>query len=289
MIHLANHHTHTSFSDGKTGPEAFLQKALTQNLISLGFSDHAPLPLKGLVGMKLEDLPVYSHLIDRLREQSAGRIQVYKSLEIDYLPGIMNVQSPHLRAVELDYTIGAVHYCGQFPDGTYWSFESGDDHFRKGVDEIYGGDIREAIRAYYSLIQEMVTHYPPDIVAHLDRIKKLNRDNCYFNENEIWYRQLVVDTLEKIAEKKIIMEINTKGIYKNETTDVYPSLWILEIANEMGIPTHLASDAHHPDDLQGAFDYGLKQLRKTGYAKTFIRLDNEWQDSTLINDRIFIY
>ncbi|MCB0665495.1 MAG: histidinol-phosphatase [Saprospiraceae bacterium] len=289
MIHLANHHSHTNFSDGHATPEQFVNKALDNNLVTLGFSDHAPIPVEGLVGMKLEDLPSYSLVIDRLRNQTQEDLQIYKSLEVDYIPGIINVDSPHIQSAGLDYILGAVHYVGQFADGSFWSFESGQEHFERGLHEIYSGDIREAISRYYELIREMLNLHTPDIVAHLDRIKKLNGENRYFNEKEKWYRELVTETLETIAAKNVIMEINTKGVYKNETSDTYPSFWILEIANELGIATHLASDAHHPDDLQGAFDFGLKQLKKAGYKKTFIRLDNEWQDSALIGDRIFIF
>ena len=66
----------------------------------------------------------------------------------------------------------------------------------------------------------MVNTKCPDIVAHLDRVKKLNSGNRYFDENERWYQEEVSLTLEAIASSGSIMEVNTKGFYNQETDDL---------------------------------------------------------------------
>jgi histidinol-phosphatase (PHP family) len=289
MVHLSNHHCHTLFSDGKTSPESFVKKALEENLVSLGFSDHAPIPNPGLTGMKAEALPDYQQVIARLRDTARDHLQIYKGLEVDYIPGVISVNSTHIVNANPDFTIGAVHYVDQFDDGTYWNFESGFRQFQRGVDEIFNGDIVVAVKRYYTLIREMVNDHRPDVVAHLDRIKKLNRRDRYFNENEKWYREEVIETLQAIARNKCILEVNTKGYYSGDSDDTYPSKWILEIANQLEIPVHLASDAHHPDHLRSGFDFGLKQLKAIGYKNTFVMLDHCWQDSNLIENRIYIF
>ncbi|MCB0685826.1 MAG: histidinol-phosphatase [Saprospiraceae bacterium] len=289
MLHLFNHHTHTNFSDGQDSLENFVRKAVHLNMITLGFSDHAPIPMTDLVGIAPDQLSVYSQRIDELKKQLENQIQIYKSLEVDYIPGLISVHNPHIVNANLDYTIGAVHYVDGFSDGSFWSFEKSQVIFEQGLEMIFHGDIRQLITRYYTLIDEMVNDHTPDVVAHLDRIKKWNKNNRYFDESEKWYRCILMTTLENIARKGIILEVNTKGFYKKETEDTYPSRWILEMANELKIPTHLASDAHQIDHLRGGFEFGLKQLQKVGYKRTFVMLDDQWQDSKLLEKRIYIY
>lgn len=277
----ANYHAHSHFSDGQHSPEVYLSNAISQGLKAYGFSDHAPILLEGFGMMSMDKLNDYLHEISRLQDEYGQRIQIYKGLEVDYIPNVINVNSPHIVAANLDYTIGAVHYVDYFEDGRPWGFEGADKNFQKGLNEIFKGDIRACVHRYYSLIREMVTQHCPDVVAHLDRIKKLNFDEKYFSEKEEWYREEVIKTLEIIAQSEAIMEINTKGYYKGETLDTYPGKWVLEIAHEMGIPIHLSSDAHHPDDITKGFDYGIEMMKNIGISFSKIFLYNEWLDDSI--------
>ncbi len=285
---LANHHSHTNFSDGSLEPEAYVQEAIKKNLLCYGFSDHAPIPASDQSLMRMEDLPAYLDRIDQIRMEVGDEIEIHKSLEVDYIPGVMGVSSAHVKAAQLDYTLGAVHYVGQLEDSAWWTFESDQQVFQRGIDEIYAGDIRQLIHAYYSQIRAMVELDCPDIVAHLDRIKKHNQESRYFDESAEWYRAEVLLTLEAIAAAGCIMEVNTKGYYKGEIDDMYPSRWVLEYAREMDIPVHLASDAHHPDVVVGGFRHGIRTLRQVGYRRTKIFLDRHWQDLALQRPRIYV-
>lgn len=271
-----NHHAHSCFSDGQLHPQDYVQEALLQALEGYGFADHAPIPGASISLMSLDDLNAYNLTIDQLKNDYGHRIRLYKALEVDYIPGLINVQSPHIQQANLDYTVGAVHYVDQLNDGTPWGFEASVEHFQRGISEAFGGDIQAAVCRYYALIREMVTDFPPDIVAHLDRIKKLNQQNRFFNEYDEWYRNEIIDTLEVIAEAGVIMEVNTKGYYNGEIDDMYPSGWILEIAHEMDIPVHLASDAHHPLNITKGFNYGAEILHKAGYRSLHVMGKKGW-------------
>ncbi|HMQ46412.1 MAG TPA: histidinol-phosphatase [Saprospiraceae bacterium] len=276
-MQFANHHAHSHFSDGRLSPEDYLQEALRQGLHTYGFSDHAPIPNATFGAMKLEKLSDYLQEIDRLKEQYRGKIEVYKSLEVDYIPGLISPGSAHIQAAQLDYTIGAVHFVGQFADGLYWGFEHSRPHFEKGVREIYGGDYQLAMQTYYGLIRTMVQEYRPTIVAHLDRIKKWNRNGEYYDENSDWYQAEVVATLELIAQSGAILEVNTKGYYSQETVEPYPGKWALAKAHEMNIPVHLSSDAHHPDNITKGFEFGAALLQEVGYNTYQVLLEGVWQ------------
>ena len=67
----------------------------------------------------------------------------------------------------------------------------------------------------------------------------------------------------------------------------YPGRWILEIALELGIPIHLASDAHHPNDILGGFEYASRMLSDVGYKNCSILHNGYWDDFSLIRPQIF--
>jgi histidinol-phosphatase (PHP family) len=288
MIQRFSHHCHTLFSDGKTTPEAFLVKAKEEKMLSLGFSDHAPIPPTDLTGIRIENLQNYLEEIERLKQQTGEDLQIYKGLEVDYIPGLICVNSGHIVNADLDYTLGAVHYVDHFNDGSHWGYESSHERFQKGVNEIFHGDVQAAVSRYYELIREMVRDHRPDIVAHLDRIKKLNTGSCYFDEQDKWYQEEVLATLELIAQQDCILEVNTKGYYKGECEDTYPGKWVLREANSLGISVHLASDAHHPEFLNGAFEHAAYQLKSIDYRSTKVLFDHAWQDCSLIEKRIHV-
>jgi histidinol-phosphatase (PHP family) len=286
-MQLANHHAHSHFSDGRLSPEDYLKNAIDQELLLYGFSDHAPIPDAGFGAMDIQDLPNYLQEVDRLKEQYGDRIQIYKSLEVDYIPEMINVESQHIRDADLDYTIGAVHYVNFFDDGRPWGFEASSENFERGIREIFQGDVQAAMSRYYELIREMVLNFCPDVVAHLDRIKKLNKGDRFFSEKEGWYRNEVIQTLEVIAGSGTVMEVNTKSFYKKELEDTYPGKWVLEISREMGIPVNIGSDAHHPDDITKGFDHTSRLLREVGYTTTRIFLDGIWQEVELVKPLIY--
>ena len=276
-MQLANHHAHSHFSDGRASAEDFLLEAIEQGLLLYGFSDHAPIPLADVGLMAQSELAGYVNEIERLRATYGDRIQIYRSLEIDYIPDVIHVDSEHLGDADLDYRIGAVHYVDYLDNGQPWGYESSHEQFEAGVKQIFGGQVRAAVERYYALIREMVDRYPPDVVAHVDRIKKLNGDSRYFREDAPWYRDAVHETLEAIAAAGIIMEVNTKGYYKGEATEPYPSSWVLRAARELGIPVHLSSDAHDPEHITGGFVEMSRLLHEVGYTETTLFLDDEWQ------------
>ncbi len=285
---LANHHAHTNFSDGIGDPADFLQSAIDKRLTAYGFSDHAPIPGFDLSAMKMEDLPGYLDSIDNLQAEAGDRIQIHTALEVDYIPGVIDINSPHIVDAELDYTIGAVHYVEFFEDGSPWGFEASEEQFQRGISELFRGDIRSAIERYYQLISEMVLQTTPSVVAHLDRIKRYNTGGRFFDERSEWYRRAVNDALDVIAESGSIMEVNTKGYYSGQTKETYPGDAILREAFKRGIPVHLASDAHHEDHIISGFRWGMRLLREVGYRQTSVFLDKTWQSVPLQRPRLYV-
>ena len=267
---LTNHHAHTRYSDGVGAPRDYVERALQEGFSQYGFSDHAPIPLHDMGSMKLAELADYSQTITGLQQQYANRITLYKSLEVDYIPGVMNVQSPHILAAGLDYTVGAVHYVDYLPDGQPWSFQRPNPVFEAGIRTIFGGSARRMVEGYYALVREMVTDYPPDIVAHLDRIKRRNVNGTYWDEYADWYVAAVEDTLDAIAGAGCIMEVNTRGIYLKETSDTYPTDWIVRRAHARGIRLQVNSDAHQAEHISGGFREAYWRLGEIGVEEVYL-------------------
>jgi histidinol-phosphatase (PHP family) len=179
-----------------------------------------------------------------------------------------------------DFIIGSIHYLGQFPDGTYWTIDGSFGEFEKGLATVFNGDIKAVVQGYYALVKEMVTHYPPDIIGHLDLIKMHNRDNRFFSDTEDWYRQAVWETLQVIAASPCVVEMNTGGLARQRANDFYPTGWILAECARLGIPLTISSDAHKPDQLTGFFPEALSCLQKLDSPKLVRLSPDGWKNTS---------
>lgn len=268
----SNFHTHSHYCDGKGAIVDYLEQAVRTGVNHIGFSSHAPIPFPCKWCVKAGDLSAYLREIESLKPQYPG-LQIYRGLEIDYVPGII---SPADFAGLLDYTIGSIHFVDRFEE-THWEIDNTIEVFRKGLSKIFRNDVRAAIARYYELTREMIVRTPPDILGHLDKIK-INMKNSEFEESESWYRKEVDKTLAAISDSNAIVEVNTRGIYKKKSSDTYPSPWILERIHHLRIPVTLNSDAHHPEDLTREFEPSLTLLKDIGFRYLSVFDCGIWKD-----------
>ena len=272
-----NLHTHSIFSDGKSQPREIVEEAVRQGLTTLGFSEHSPLPFDNNFSVKKADMPRYVAEITQLKAEFKGKIDIYCGLEADYLTGVSEPFAVTKEKYHLDYLIGGVHLVGQsanpneiwFIDGPKWEV------YDEGLQKFFDGDIRRAVRRFFEQSNEMIENEPFDIIAHFDKIKMHNRDR-YFHEDEPWYRKLALETLDLIREKGLIMEINTRGIYKKRYNGFYPSPWLMEEACKMHIPAIISADAHHFSEITLEFSAAEEALKKAGYRSVVNFKDGRW-------------
>jgi histidinol-phosphatase (PHP family) len=251
-------------------------------LDGIGFSSHAPLPFTTDWTMPKEKLPAYLSEIKRLKAQYRAEINVYCGLEIDYLPGEQAPDTACFTGLELDYTIGAVHYIGRDRAGTPWSIDGTDEEFKKALHTIFNGNIQDLVKKYYALVRDMALNHRPDIIAHLDVVKKNNRAEEYFLEEESWYRQAVVETLQVLKQQNLVVEVNTGGLNRKRADSFYPSQWILEKCLALHIPVTLASDAHAPEQLIGHFKKAAQILNRIGFEELSVLTLQGWQRIALV-------
>ncbi len=269
----SNLHTHTKFSDGSDIPGKYLEEALKQQFEVLGFSDHAPVPFENNFAIKAEALDEYITSIVRLK--STVGIKILAGLEMDYIPGMTKSADHYRKNYPLDYLIGSVHLVKNPENGKLWFIDGPKiSTYDEGLAEVFGGDIRKAVSAYYLQIREMISGEKPEIVGHLDKVKMYNRDR-YFREDESWYQALVEETLSVIKENGCIVEVNTRGMYKKRSASFFPGPAVLKRIHQMNIPVILASDAHKPHELSLFFDEATLILKEMGFRSLLTGISGE--------------
>jgi histidinol-phosphatase (PHP family) len=269
-----NYHSHTHFSDGKGAPELYIQSAIEKGMYAYGFSCHSPVPFESGWNMKFERLRSYLLEINRLKLKYNNIIRLYLSLEIDYVKDLIGIDQ--YKKYNPDYTIGAVHFLGFFDNGRVWDFDRGHQWFKKGLHELFDDDIKKLVNYYYQQVTDMATLYKPNIVAHLDLIKKYNGDNMFFDESGSWYKEITFACLEQISKAGSIIEVNTRGVLKKLNKEFYPSSFILKRCKELKIPLCLSADTHDPSDVMAYLPEARDLLKQIGYEEVYILDENGW-------------
>ncbi len=267
----ANFHTHSLYSDGKAPLPDYVKEAEKQGLEYLGFSEHAPLPFPNTFAIHSERLNEYVNEVRNLPFPN-----VFAGLEMDYIPGFSQDFTGMKEQYRLDYIIGSVHLVLSPDQQGLWFIDGPSrDIYDSGLNEYFGGDSRMAVTAYYRQLQKMIREERFDVVGHLDKIKMHNQGR-FFSEDEPWYRVLVQETLDEIERSGLLVEVNTRGIYKKRSETLFPGKEILQEINRRNIPVVLSSDAHEPAELTSCFDDSVLLLKSLGFDSMNYFSDGSW-------------
>ena len=291
-----NLHTHTHFSDGSDSPEKYVDAAILQGLTALGFSDHSPLPFENTFALREEETATYCRSVAELRNkfQPSGtqspkseirnpkpEIPIFLGMEADYIPGMGHPFSHFLENYPLDYLIGSVHLVR--PDGSadLWFIDGPDPAtYDEGLNSLFGGDIRKGVSAYFRQINEMLTSGKMDIIGHFDKIKMHNRGR-FFAETESWYTALIDETLDLVKQSGVIVEVNTRGLYKKRSESLFPGPDVLKKIHELKIPVIISSDAHKPHEVSVLFNETADLLYEIGFRELMNLTDSGWENRSL--------
>ncbi len=278
---LANYHCHSSFCDGIGEPAAYAEEAIRKGFASFGFTSHAPLPVPNNWTMKREDMAAYLETIAALKEQYRGKLDIYRGLEVDFIPGVMGPHDETYRTLGLDYVIGSVHVIPDTETGEYRCVDYTTEEYEHLLSRVFENDITAMVHDYFERVRRMIDAGGFRILAHIDLIRKKNRNNRYYSEEEDWYRKETEETLEKTASAGIMIEMNTGGIARGAMDSPYPGFRTLARACDMGIPIVLNSDAHRPEHIDFWFDEGRRMLYEAGYRKRRVLKKGEWVDTDI--------
>lgn len=270
---------HSTFSDGACPAEDYVIEAIKRGFKGIGFSEHSVLPFKNTFALQEGREKDYITEITRLRKEYAGDISIYTSMEVDYIPGMSTGFKTLKQKLGLDYVIGSVHLVKGPPGAENLWFIDGPkvETYVDGIKDVFEGDIKRAITAYWEQIYDMIEGEEFDVVGHLDKIKMHNKGR-WFDEKSSWYVLLADKALDLIAAKGLLVEVNTRGIYKKRSEELFPGKDILCKLNKKGVRLVLSSDAHHPSELNAYFSEALKILKDCGYSSTWIYDNSGWTE-----------
>ena len=280
-MQLFNFHTHTNFCDGNSEPETYVKKALDSGFKKLGFSGHAPVPFKNSFAIKEDNLENYFIKIRELKEKYINQIDIYLALEIDYIPGLTKDFIDFRKQGKLDYTIGSIHLVTNIKTKKLWFIDGAKiEEYDEGLQRAFDNNIKEGVTAFYHQTNEMLLNQNPDIIGHFDKIKMNNR-NRYFLQNEKWYQQLISETLAIIKEKETIVEVNTRGLYKKRSDELFPGTDVLKQILKMEIPITVSSDAHKPEELSLLLNETNLTLKEIGFKTLRVFNGKYWEDELI--------
>lgn len=252
MTPIVDYHMHTPLCGHAVGePEEYADRALALGLKEIGFSDHAPFVVKDLPGitMKNDELPVYHKMIETVRAQFKGRLDIRVGIEADFVPGYEERTKNIVDGYPYDYVLGSVHFIKN------WGFDNPEerrDWAEHNVNTVY--------RDYYELLRRCARTGFYDIIAHPDLVKKFGH-----RPSEDLTADLE-ETAKVFKETGMAIEINTSGLRK-EVKEIYPSLWNLEIYAKAGVPLTFGSDAHDPNEVGRDFDKAVALAKQAGYKE----------------------
>ena len=227
--------------------------------------------------MSNSDMPEYIAEINRLREKYAGKLEIYVGLEIDFLDKTYNASTPYFRTLPLDYCIGSVHFIPWASplleenmvciDGSYKDFE-------RGINKHFGRSVRKVTEAFFESSRQMVEAGGIDIVGHIDKIYMNGSKHPDFDINADWYQKPFLKLLDLIAEKELIIEINTKNMVEKRCT--FPHINSFGELKKRNIPVMVNSDCHYPNLVNYGREEALALLKNAGFSTTRELVKGEW-------------
>ena len=224
---------------------------------AFGVSEHAPrgearflypneLELGWDLAKTLADFDRYCLEMPVIAEEFAGQITVIRGFEAEVVPSRDYVERMHgyrnrkLPSGEplFDFMVGSVHYVNEI------QIDGEPEEWTRAAE--YAGGPEELAVAYYETITRMVNALKPDVVGHLDLIKRnvvlagVDPDLLLTARAKAAAREC----LEEVKAQGGILDLNTAG-WRKGLGEPYPAPWIVAIANELNIPFCFGDDSHN--------------------------------------------
>lgn len=269
-----NYHSHSKYCDGAHQLEDYIIACIEKDYKSYGFSSHAPIPEGSVWNMKSENIDAYLKEVDRLKEKYQGQIEIFKSLEVDYIDGI---QGPSTYSQRLDYTIGSIHFIGKGKLSGLFEIDGPYSKFLDGLEKHYDNNLRTAVEHYFNLSMKMIKDNPPDIIGHPDKIIS---HALKYDENILespWYFDILNEFAKTLEQSDVIVEINTKGLKLSHQPTTYPHISFLNILKDKNIRFQMNADVHKISDLDIGYKPTLNLIKSFGIHELWIRENEEWK------------
>lgn len=278
----SNYHIHSNYCDGKNSLEEMVQAAVSAGLTSIGFTGHAPLPYENDWTMKKEEVCCYMEEVRSLAEKYKEKIDISLGMEIDYFMDLEDISSDSKALIpELDFFIGSIHTIGKMKNGMAADIDYTAEIFEEGIKDCYGGSVEAFIKRYYEALGNMAIKLKPDIIGHMDIVKKNNEQHRFFDEQDEWYQEAAKACLDKIKRSGSIVEINTGGMIRYGDRCLYPAEWLMEEIRAREIPITLNADSHTVEGINYAYEEVTALLKKIGFRTIMVRKKGSWAEECI--------
>ena len=227
-----NYHTHNALCTHARGNvDDYCKFALEHGFTDLGISDHGPLlnpPFKRMTIFQF--FQDYLKQIEEAKKKYAGKLNVYASLEMEYL----SKDKKFLESLRghVDYLVLGPHYYSK--ERPYY----GNSAFHV-QDE-------DTMRQYTELIEEALDTGLFKILAHPD-LFMTDYKNGYDELCEKYFRRII----EAAIRNNVLIEVNANGFRREDGKRGYPCREFFALVKEYDAPVIISSDAHDPENLVG--------------------------------------
>ncbi len=240
-----NIHTHTYRCHHATGEDReYVEYAISHGIKTLGFSDHAPycFPEGYYSGFRMakEDVSDYFKSIKKLKEDFAGKIEIFIGLETEYYPAHFDDFLDFIKPYSPDFLILGQHFINNEYDGIY--------SYAPTYDE-------DVLKKYVEQSIEALNTGKFTYMAHPDLINFLGDKEIYLYE----MKKLCI----RAKELDIPLELNMLGLMEGRT---YPKEIFFNLAAETKNKVILGADAHKPENVynENVISQAKKFIERTG-------------------------
>lgn len=265
-------HCHSTMCDGKNTLQEMASAACAQGLTTLGFTGHSYTPCDREYCMTPSRTAQYKATIAKLKAEYKGKVDILCGLEWDLFSDD--------KRIGYDYWIGSAHYLHGEKTGKYYEIDWREQDLRDCIDNDFGGDALAAVEAYYAEV-EKVAALKPDILAHIDLIKKLNANGSFFDEESPRYKAAALKALKAAKENGCLLEVNTGAVYRGFRKDFYPGEWLLGEWCKMGGKVIITADAHNTESLTFGFEEAAAAAKAAGFDSVQVLTANGFESAAL--------
>jgi histidinol-phosphatase (PHP family) len=246
---------------------AVIERAIEAGFTQYGLSEHCPRYRDAdLFGDEAEHGGVpalqtaftdYAKHAFELRAEYADRIELIVGFETERLPP--GDWAERMRAIRqsaaFEYMVGSVHDV----DGVFVDYKP---EITRALSAQLGGD--DALHArYFDAITDLVTTLKPEVVGHIDLVRKFDGPNARFSAA---VQPHIDRALEAVRAAGAVLDVNC-GAHRRGLSPVYPLPHILLRARQMGVGVTLGDDGHGAHDVGVGLDACMRAIADAGYRE----------------------
>ena len=243
-----------------------VESALAKGFLVYGVSEHAPraeerflYPSERAKGYTLarihEEFDAYAQAVRALAEEYADRMTLLCGFEAEVVPAdsYSGLMRGYRARYGFDYMVGSVHYVEEIP------IDGDPADFARAV-EACGGLEAFSVR-YYQGVAEMIAALEPDVVGHLDLVRRNAPPDADLATPAI--REAADQALEAAREAGAVLDLNTAG-WRKGLGAPYPAPWLVQRAHAAGVAFCFGDDSHGPDQTGAGVEEARGYLLDNG-------------------------